>query len=119
MMEMNNDPNWLKTMADKEDGCDVSVGSDPATVQCSWCGGTLLRASQVSDSLIAAAPELLESVKYLRNYAHLADLSDITAEHLDKIIAKAEQRDLRDRPYTPRGATSTRDVNEASERGEG
>lgn len=40
--------------------------------------------------LIAAAPDLLEAVKYLRNYAHLADLSDMTAEHLDAIIAKAE-----------------------------
>jgi len=119
MMEMNNDPNWLKKMADKEDGCDVSVGSDPATVQCSWCGGTLLRATKVSDSLIAAAPELLEAVKYLRNYAHLADLSDITAEHLDKIIAKAEQCDLRDRSDTPRGALGTRDVTAAGERGEG
>ncbi len=27
-MKMNSDPNWLKKMADAEDGCDVSVGSD-------------------------------------------------------------------------------------------
>ena len=88
-MKMNTDRKWLEEMAAKEDGCDVSVGADPATVKCSWCGGTLLRklSTQPREEIFA---ELLEAVKYLRNYAHLADLSDITAEHLDKIIAKAE-----------------------------
>ncbi len=85
MDQMNNNPEWIRKKAEQEDGCNVSVG-DPTTVTCAWCGGTLLR----NDRLFAAAPELLEAVKYLRNYAHLADLSDITSDHLDKLIAKAE-----------------------------
>jgi hypothetical protein len=36
--------------------------------------------------------ELLEALKYIRNYARLADLSDWTANKLDKLIAKAEGR---------------------------
>lgn len=43
--------------------------------------------------LMAAAPDLLELVKYVRNYAQLADLGNNTVTRLDAAIAKAEGRD--------------------------
>ncbi len=44
-------------------------------------------------TLIAAAPDLLELCKYVRNYARLADLSEDTTSRLDAAIAKAEGRE--------------------------
>ncbi len=68
------------------------------TIQTKQDGAGECIAQQYEDSpianarLVSAAPELLEAVKYLRNYAHLADLSGFSADHLDTIIAKAEGR---------------------------
>lgn len=46
--------------------------------------------AEANARLIAAAPELLELCKYLRNYARLADLGNDTIARLDATIAKAE-----------------------------
>ena len=48
--------------------------------------------TETNARLISAAPELLEVVKYLRNYARLADLSEDTVQRIDAAIAKAEGR---------------------------
>ena len=42
--------------------------------------------------LIAAAPELLAELKYLRNYARIIDIGDDTTARIDVLIAKAEGR---------------------------
>ncbi len=42
--------------------------------------------------LIAAAPDILRALKYVRNYAHVADLSEETMQSMDAAIAKAEGR---------------------------
>ena len=38
--------------------------------------------------LIAAAPELLELIEYVRNHAYLVDLSEETIRNIDTVIAK-------------------------------
>lgn len=58
-MKMNTDPQWLKNMAEKEDGCDVSVGSPcPADCRCERCLADSLRTNMDHARSLEEHPEL-------------------------------------------------------------
>lgn len=101
-------PWMIERKKTRTDGINIWSGDGPAYLGTTWhiaevqgSAGDLDDSEEESEAnarLIAAAPDLLEMLKYLRNYARLIDISDETIGNVDAVIAKASSPISRSTP---------------------